>query len=42
MYRFQAFNTIDNDQVIKIRKAVDLYEYSEFKELIKMGGQNNI
>lgn len=25
-----------------MKKAVDLYEYTEFKELIKLGGEDNI
>jgi hypothetical protein len=26
---------------LKIKKSIDLYEYTEFKELIKLGADNN-
>lgn len=43
MHRFQITSTkIDNEEILKIKKAVDLYEYTEFKELVKLGGENYI
>jgi hypothetical protein len=42
LHRFQVTPKTDNEELLKVKKAVDLYEYTEFKELIKLGGEDNI
>lgn len=42
LHRFQCTSKADQEELLKVKKAVDLYEYTEFKELIKLGGEDNI
>lgn len=38
LHRYEVATKIDGEEIAKLRKSVDLYEYTEFKELIKLGG----
>jgi hypothetical protein len=42
MHRFKAHPKSESEELLKIRKAVDLHEYAEFKELVKLGTDNLI
>lgn len=41
LHRYEVATKIDGEEIAKLRKSVDLYEYTEFKELIKLGGEGN-
>ncbi len=42
MNRFKAYPKTESEELLKIRKAVDLHEYAQFKELVKLGNDNTI
>ena len=42
LHRFKAYPKNESEELLKIRKAVDLHEYAEFKELVKLGTDNMI